>query len=160
MSSLNSFITVLLCLFVQITFAQLSVNTNHANARYEIGENIQFEINSSNSGIANYIIQYDKFANPIQTGSINVTAGVPATISYSHNEASHIQCIVSLADQSVTSSATVGCANMAPKKTVVTLSTNPSHDTLVCVRHLTSNQSLPDEASHRDGDVPRGQHAT
>ncbi len=114
MPIINLLTTLLFCLFVQSISAQFSVETNHATARYDIGENIQFEINSANSGIASYLIKYDNRATAIQSGSINVTAGVPAILDYTHNEASHIQCVITLGNQSVTAGAAIGCFDIEP----------------------------------------------
>ncbi len=117
MSKFNLFLTLFLCICFQTIFAQLSVETNIPSARYDVGENIQFNINSSDSGLASYIIKYDNYASPIQTGTLNLIAGQTASIEYTHNEVGHVQLLVTLADQSATSGASVGCFDIQPLET-------------------------------------------
>ncbi len=87
-------ITILLLFLSSLVFAQLNVTPDRADAYYEMGETVNFNITSNNSGIVNYTLKYDNISTPISTGSLNINAGQTLTVPYQSSESGVVLCAV------------------------------------------------------------------
>ena len=74
--------------------AQLDLSVNHADAIYNVGETAIFQATGSYTGEATYEIIYDNNVPVIQSGPINLTAGIPTSIPYTQNEPGVVICRV------------------------------------------------------------------
>ncbi|MEL6926136.1 MAG: acetylxylan esterase, partial [Bacteroidota bacterium] len=88
------FVSILLWLTPALLLAQLQVKADRNDARYQIGETAGFDIQSHASGTVTYEIKYDNNTPSLQSGSINLTAGVAQRISYQGSKAEAVVCIV------------------------------------------------------------------
>ena len=109
-------LSLLLFLFFQTLclFGQLSVTSNNEDAIYRVGETINFQVQSSSSGTANYTIVFDERSTPIETGTINLTANQVATIPYTHNSPGVVTCTVVGPGGSDLASAAIAPFDIAP----------------------------------------------
>lgn len=78
----------------------LSVITDRTNGRYESSEAMNFLVTGNSNGSANYIIKYDNDSPPIQTGTINITAGQTTSIPFNLSAPGTVICEVSNSSQS------------------------------------------------------------
>ncbi|MEM1322608.1 MAG: Ig-like domain-containing protein [Bacteroidota bacterium] len=74
--------------------AQLTLGTDRPTANYELGQTANFAVQSSSSGTATYTITHDKFAEVISSGTLNLQAGVSATIPFNSDQAGVMLCTV------------------------------------------------------------------
>lgn len=89
---------ILFFIFYQNTgIAQLSITTDQTNARYDVGQSMNFLILSNNSENVDYVIKYDNDSPPIESGSISVNAGQAANIPFSLNSPGVVLCQVNSA---------------------------------------------------------------
>lgn len=79
---------------LSVTYAQVSITTDALNANYEKGDNASFIINSTMSGTVSWKLKYDNFAPEISSGTINITAGQPETISHTESVPGVVFCEV------------------------------------------------------------------
>ena len=94
----------LLLIFIGIPsplFAQLQVNASRADATYEAGEMMYFEVTSDTWGEVSYIIRFDPKTPPLKTGKIIVSAGVPAKIPFVLEEPGSVLCRVTQNNNSI-----------------------------------------------------------
>jgi len=88
-------LTILLLILAVISgYSQLTIQPDRQNAYYETGETAQFIITSNVSGTANYTLKYDNFAPTINTGTLNLVAGIPSSIPYASPDANIVLCEV------------------------------------------------------------------
>ena len=111
----SRFFFLLLCTLLSYSVvAQMTVETNKANCRFEVGEQINFIVTSNYTGNATYTLQYDRFQE-IQSNTIYLQAGIPTTVSYTANEPTVIVCNVNQGGWNVgTGAATVGAFEIGP----------------------------------------------
>ena len=107
------FSLVLLCSICQTLLGQITINTNKADAIYNVGENISFVVRSNQSGNATYTIRYDKDSN-IETGTVYLQAGVNKYISYTSNEPNLINCVINQNGQGGSATAAVSPFDIQP----------------------------------------------
>lgn len=90
-------------------YSQIQVSTDRATGNYNLGEVVQFNINSSwTSGQATYTIHADERTPAFETGTIFVNAGQTVAISYNADVAGVVTCTVNLNGQYGTAVAGIG----------------------------------------------------
>ena len=89
---------ILLCLlfFTQNLLAQVELVTDRVEAIYQVGEPVNFQITSNQTGTVNYKLFYDRFVPPITSGTLNLTAGQTITLPYLSTEPGILLCEVSM----------------------------------------------------------------
>ena len=74
--------------------AQVHVKADRDMATYEVGELMNFQVSSSESGEVSYIIRKDNHAPILEKGTFNLEAGQTYNIPFSHEEPSFLLCYV------------------------------------------------------------------
>ena len=92
----RSVLTLLLFFISFCLAAQINVTTDQNDAYYEVGQTATFNITSQQSGQVNYTLRYDNFADPIQTGTLNINSGQTQTLTHTANEAGIVICTVDM----------------------------------------------------------------
>lgn len=90
----TQFFSLLFLSFPFVLSGQLSVSTSRSTAIYDIGETIYFEVSSNSSGPVDYAIKYATDVPAITSGTLNVTANEPQTVSYTPTKATTVFCEV------------------------------------------------------------------
>jgi cephalosporin-C deacetylase len=91
----SKIIFVLLISLIGCTsFGQISVTPNKANATYNSGESMTFNVTSNTGGQVTWILKYDNFAPIISSGSMNISPNQTQTIPYTSSAAGVIICEV------------------------------------------------------------------
>ncbi len=85
---------IVMVVFSNAIFAQLTVETDNPTAYYEAGDNMNFVVTSGSSGTVEYTISYHKFAPDIETGTIDVSGGQAAYIPFSSDDPTMVTCKV------------------------------------------------------------------
>ena len=113
---MNQLLTILtlICLMSLNTTAQIQVNTDRAEANYEVGDTVRFEIIAPFSGTASYTIIYDSHSPAITSGTLSITANATAIIDYVHNEPGVVLCEVELNGQTGIGAAAFDIHNIVP----------------------------------------------
>jgi len=85
---------IILCFLLvsQNLLAQLTLSTDRIDALYSVGETINFQLNSTQTGSVSYKIFYDRFVPPLATGTVNISAGQTLSIPYQNNEPGIVYC--------------------------------------------------------------------
>ena len=92
---------LLLCLASAATLeAQIHVQADRSMATYEVGELMNFQVTSTESGEVSYIIRRDNHAPILEKGSFYLEAGQTYNIPFSHEEPSFLLCYVNQEDNS------------------------------------------------------------
>lgn len=107
---------ILLCflVFSQNLLAQLNLVTDRVNALYQIGESVNFNVTSNQTGTATYKLFYDRFVPPLATGTLNLTAGQTLTLPYQGTEPGMLLCEVSMNGNKAFSAAAIDPFSIAP----------------------------------------------
>jgi len=87
-------LVLLFCWITQVGWAQLEVLPNRANANYEAGEMMYFEVVSSTWGPVDYVIRFDAKTPPLASGRIIVNPNTPAKIPFVIEEPGSVVCRV------------------------------------------------------------------
>ena len=98
-------LTFLLLFFSFCLVAQINVTTDQNDAYYEVGQTATFNITSQQSGQLNYTLKYDNFADPIQTGTLNINPGQTLTLTHTASEAGIVICTVTMNDNNAVTAA-------------------------------------------------------
>lgn len=85
-------LTLCLLFVCQAVFAQVNVVADHANALYSVGESMNFLISSNQDGPVSYSIYYDRFANVLASGTVELAAGDTIAIPFTGTEPSIVYC--------------------------------------------------------------------
>jgi len=98
-NNLNDFIITVLVLFLCLAStasldAQIHVRADRNMATYEVGELMNFQVTSVDSGQVSYIIRRDNHAPILEKGSFYLEAGQTYNIPFSHDEPSFLLCYV------------------------------------------------------------------
>jgi len=95
-------------------WAQLELTADRSNAVYDAGETVQFQVRSSDSGPATYKITHDKYTMPIQSGTINLQAGIQQIISFNAADPALILCTVEQNGQTIKAAAAISPLQLKP----------------------------------------------
>lgn len=107
---------ILLCLLLisQNLLAQLNLVTDRIDAFYQVGENVNFQVSSDQTGTVSYKIFYDRFVPALTTGTLEIISGQTLTIPYLSSEPGILYCEVSLNGNKAFSAAAVDPFKIAP----------------------------------------------
>ncbi len=90
-------------MFLSLTIcvqAQVVVKADRDQATYEVGEVMNFQVTSSESGEVSFIIREDNHAPIIEKGTFFLEAGQTYNIPFSHDEPAFLICYVNQAESS------------------------------------------------------------
>ena len=106
---------IILCFLLvsQNLLAQLTLSTDRVDALYQVGEVINFQVNSSQPGAISYKILYDRFVPPLATGTLNISAGQTISIPYQSSEPGIVYCEIIQAGNKAFSAAAIDPFNIA-----------------------------------------------
>lgn len=97
--NLISALLLTLC-FSHLAHAQVKVKADRLRASYEVGELMNFQVNSTESGEVSYIIRRDNHAPILEKGSFYLQAGQTYNIPFSHDEPGFLLCYVNQGEES------------------------------------------------------------
>ena len=101
-------------LFGILCFGQINVTPNKANATYNSGESMNFNIISNSSGQVSWEIKYDNYAPVISSGTIFLSANQTKSISYTSSEPGIIICEVTKGNDRAVAAAAFSPTDIEP----------------------------------------------
>lgn len=107
LKNINQILTIFLLLLSNQFYAQLNVTLDKVDSYYQKGETINFNIISNISGTVEYSLKYDNYADPIETGIVNISAGQTVTVNYQSSEPGIVLCTVSQNGNTATAGAAI-----------------------------------------------------
>ena len=111
-------IIFILVLFSTTSFSQLTITTNTPKAQYATGDVAEFIITSNVSGIATWTLKYDPIAPIINSGTINLTAGIPYTLTHLEASPGVVLCNITQGGITESAAAVFSPYDIAPFETI------------------------------------------
>ena len=96
-----------LSLFSVNAHAQIDLSVDRSSAVYDVQETIQFNVEANSSGSAHYWIRSDRYANILQSGTIDLQSGNTVPILFQANTPGVFLCTIEKNNQSLTVGAVV-----------------------------------------------------
>jgi len=112
LSSLFQVFALILC-FTSAT-AQVTVKADRPKATYEVGELMNFQVTSAESGTVSFIIRQDNHAPILEKGTFYLAAGETYSIPFSHDEPAFLLCYVNQGELSDRAGIAISPYDIAP----------------------------------------------
>lgn len=113
LSSLFQVFMFTIC-YTQIVNSQVIVQADRLKATYEVGELMNFQVTSSDSGEVNYIIRQDNHSPILKKGSFYLEAGNTYNIPFSYDEPTFLLCYVNQGELSDRAGIAISPYDIAP----------------------------------------------